>query len=201
MLEKPQKVLPKRPERVGRKVRRRGGVGLVACCDIVFAVQGASFALTETRLGLIPATIGPYVVAAIGERAARRYFLTAEAFTAAEAHRIGLVHEICKADQLPILVSQLIDTLVACGPNALTAAKDLIWRVGILDVRTHVWIDLQRRLMHERNVRIDFADATGSSARTIQWARCDRRPSTWMTQPVTARKVFEVISRYFLLRR
>jgi methylglutaconyl-CoA hydratase len=107
-----------------------GGVGLVACCDIVFAVEKANFALTETRLGLIPATIGPYVLAAIGERAARRYFLSAEAFTAHEAHRIGLVHEICKADQLPVLVSQMVDTLVACGPAAMRQAKELIWRVG-----------------------------------------------------------------------
>lgn len=107
-----------------------GGVGLVACCDIVFAFEKASFALTETRLGLIPATIGPYVAAAIGERAARRYFLSAEAFTAQEAHRIGLVHEVCKAEQLPVLVSQMVDTLVACGPAAMRQAKDLIWRVG-----------------------------------------------------------------------
>ena len=127
-----------------------GGVGLVACCDMVFAVEKASFALTETRLGLIPATIGPYVVAAIGERAARRYFLTAEAFTAAEARRIGLVHEVCKADQLPIVVAQVIDTLVACGPNALAAAKDLIWRVGSGAVDAAMIADTARRIAEIR---------------------------------------------------
>lgn len=127
-----------------------GGVGLVACCDIAFAVEKASFALTETRLGLIPATIGPYVAAAIGERAARRYFLTAEAFTAAEAHRIGLVHEVCKADHLPILVAQVIDTLVACGPNALAAAKDLIWRVGRAPVDAGMIADTARRIAEIR---------------------------------------------------
>src|ERR1700693_972332 len=71
-----------------------GGVGLVACCDIAVAAQAASFSLSEAKLGLIPAVISPYVVAAIGERAARRYFLTAERFEAAEAWRLGLVHEI-----------------------------------------------------------------------------------------------------------
>src|SRR5258707_8095184 len=71
-----------------------GGVGLVACCDIAVAAQSASFALSEAKLGLIPAVVAPYVVAAIGERAARRYFLTAERFDAAEAWRIGLVHEL-----------------------------------------------------------------------------------------------------------
>ncbi len=74
-----------------------GGVGLVACCDIAFAAHDATFSLSETKLGLIPATIGPYVVEAMGARHARRYFLSAERFTAAEAFRIGLVHDICPA--------------------------------------------------------------------------------------------------------
>jgi methylglutaconyl-CoA hydratase len=127
-----------------------GGVGLVACCDIVLAVEKATFALTETRLGLIPATIGPYVAAAIGERNARRYFLTAEAFTAHEAHRIGLVHEVCKAEQLSTLLSQVIDTLVACGPNALTAAKNLIWRVGRGPVDAEMIADTAKRIAEIR---------------------------------------------------
>lgn len=128
-----------------------GGVGLVACCDIVFAFEKATFALTETRLGLIPATIGPYVVAAIGERAARRYFLSAEAFTAREAHRIGLVHEVvAKLEQLPVLVSQMIDTLVACGPSAMTAAKDLIWRVGRAPIDAEMIADTARRIAEIR---------------------------------------------------
>src|ERR1700747_382507 len=77
-----------------------GGVGLVACCDIAFAALEATFALSEARLGVIPATIGPYVVEAIGARQARRYFLTSERFTAAEAFRIGLVHDLCPIAEL-----------------------------------------------------------------------------------------------------
>ena len=75
-----------------------GGVGLVACCDIAFAAHDATFSLSEAKLGLIPATIAPYVVEAIGARQARRYFLSAERFTAAEAFRIGLVHDIHPLD-------------------------------------------------------------------------------------------------------
>src|SRR5207342_2836041 len=76
-----------------------GGVGLVACCDIAVAVHTATFSLSEARLGLIPAVISPYVIAAIGERAARRYFLTAERFEAAEAWRLGLVHELVQNEE------------------------------------------------------------------------------------------------------
>src|SRR5688500_13798458 len=75
-----------------------GGVGLVACCDVAVASQAASFALSEARLGLIPAVISPYVIAAIGERAARRYFVSAERFAAAEAWRLGLVHELASTE-------------------------------------------------------------------------------------------------------
>lgn len=103
-----------------------GGCGLVACCDIALAAERASFAISETRLGLIPAVISPYVVAAIGERNARRYFLTAESFDARAAEQLGLVHGVFKADQLQAGVDQLCDVLVANGPAAMRAAKDLI---------------------------------------------------------------------------
>ena len=89
-----------------------GGVGLVACCDIAIASDAASFSLSEVRLGLIPAVISPYVVAAIGERAARRYFLTAERFDADEALRIGLVHQVVPADQLDSAVDDHPDPAV-----------------------------------------------------------------------------------------
>jgi methylglutaconyl-CoA hydratase len=111
-----------------------GGCGLVACCDIALAAERASFAISEVRLGLIPAVISPYVVAAIGERAARRYFLTAESFDAREAERIGLVHGVFKAEHLAIAVSQLCDILVANGPQALAAAKRMIRRVARVPV-------------------------------------------------------------------
>ncbi len=107
-----------------------GGVGLVACCDVAICADGASFALTETRLGLIPAVIGPYVVAAIGARAARRYCLTAERFDAAEALRLGLVHQVVPADALAAAGEKIVATLLACAPNALREAKALVRRVA-----------------------------------------------------------------------
>src|SRR6185437_9086865 len=99
-----------------------GGVGLVAACDIAIAVPEATFALSEARLGLIPATISPYVMEAIGAREARRYFLTAERFDAAQALRIGLVHEVVAADALDALIA----LLRAAGPVAQLECKALI---------------------------------------------------------------------------
>ena len=107
-----------------------GGVGLVACCDIAIASDAASFSLSEVRLGLIPAVISPYIVAAIGERAARRYFLTAERFGADEALRIGLVHQVVPADQLDSAVDAILTRLSEGGPAAQRAAKDLIFAVA-----------------------------------------------------------------------
>jgi methylglutaconyl-CoA hydratase len=103
-----------------------GGVGLVACCDIAIAVQEAMFAFSEVKLGLIPATIGPYVVEAVGARHARRYFLTGERFTAAEAWRIGLLHDIVPTGDLDARVSEVIDLLMQAGPNAQAEAKVLV---------------------------------------------------------------------------
>jgi methylglutaconyl-CoA hydratase len=103
-----------------------GGVGLVSACDIAVSVPEATFALTEAKLGLIPATIGPYVMEAIGPRQARRYFLTAERFDAAQALRIGLVHEIVAADALDARIEALIATLRAAGPAAQFECKALI---------------------------------------------------------------------------
>jgi methylglutaconyl-CoA hydratase len=104
-----------------------GGVGLVACCDIAVASLRATFALSEARLGLIPAVISPYVVGAIGPRAARRYFLTAEAMDASEAWRLGLVHEIAQDDEdLDEKVGGFVDALLACGPVAQAESKSLI---------------------------------------------------------------------------
>ncbi|HYG91632.1 MAG TPA: enoyl-CoA hydratase/isomerase family protein [Azospirillum sp.] len=103
-----------------------GGVGLVAACDIAVCADAASFALTEVKLGLIPAVISPYVVAAMGERACRRYFLTAERFSAAEALRLGLVHEVVSADQLDAAAEAMVAKLLDGAPAAQGAAKDLI---------------------------------------------------------------------------
>jgi len=107
-----------------------GGVGLVACCDIAIAAEEATFALSEARLGLIPATIGPYVVAAIGRRAARRYFLTAERFGAADALAVGLVHAVVPAAGLDARVREIVDQLQAAGPRAQAESKALIRAVA-----------------------------------------------------------------------
>jgi len=103
-----------------------GGAGLVACCDIAIAAQEATFAFSEGKLGLIPATIGPYVVEAIGARQARRYFLTAERFTAAEAFRIGLVHDIVPAADLDARINEVLGALLLVGPRAHMECKALV---------------------------------------------------------------------------
>ena len=100
-----------------------GGVGLLSCCDIVAAVETAVFALSEVKLGLVPAVISPYVVRAIGPRAARRYFQSAERFDTREAHRIGLVHEIVMSDAG---LETIIDSLLTGGPNAQRISKKLV---------------------------------------------------------------------------
>ena len=104
-----------------------GGVGLVSCCDLVLATERASFCLSEVKLGIIPVVIAPYVIAAIGARACRRYFQTAENFDACEACRLGLVHEVVE-DQAALLErsAQLAGQLLKNGPSAMTEAKRMI---------------------------------------------------------------------------
>ncbi len=128
-----------------------GGVGLVACCDIAIAVSNAAFALTEVKLGLIPATISPYVVAAIGPRAARRYFLTAERIDAPTAKDIGLLHEVVD-DQaaLAALCNKLIATILANGPEAVAASKALIFAVTGVAVDDALQADTARRIAERR---------------------------------------------------
>lgn len=106
-----------------------GGVGLVACCDIAIGVPEAKFGLTESKLGLLPAVISPYVIAAIGPRQARRWFATAEIFDAATALDIGLLHQVVEADALDAAVQRQIDLLLKAGPHAAAAAKQLVARV------------------------------------------------------------------------
>ncbi|MFT4065878.1 enoyl-CoA hydratase/isomerase family protein [Paraburkholderia sp.] len=107
-----------------------GGMGLIAACDIVVAVDSAHFCLSEARLGLIPATIAPYVIRALGEQASRRYFVTAEAFDCASALRLGLVSEAVGAEQLDATVAKLAQTLCANGPRAVRACKRLVQDVA-----------------------------------------------------------------------
>jgi methylglutaconyl-CoA hydratase len=107
-----------------------GAVGLVSCCDMAVAASAASFSLSEVKIGLVPATISPYVIAAIGQRAARRYFVTAERFDAHRALQLGLVNEVVDAEQLDQEIDRLINTLLANGPAAVTAAKQLVFDVA-----------------------------------------------------------------------
>ena len=107
-----------------------GAVGLVACCDLAVALDIAKFSLSEVRLGLVPAVISPYVVRAIGAREARRWFLTADAFDAATAQRIGLVHEVAGIAGLDHAVTRQVESLLRAGPQALAAAKRLVHRLS-----------------------------------------------------------------------
>jgi methylglutaconyl-CoA hydratase len=123
-----------------------GGVGLVACCDIAIAAQEATFSFSETKLGLIPATISPYIIEAIGARQARRYFLTAERFSAAEAFRIGLVHDIVPLDELDARINELLGALLVAGPKAQAAAKALIGAVAHRPIDNAVVADTAQRI-------------------------------------------------------
>jgi methylglutaconyl-CoA hydratase len=103
-----------------------GGMGLVAACDIAVSVDTAWYCLSEVKIGLIPATISPYVLRAMGARAAQRWFLTAERFSAAEAHRIGFVHEVVATDALDAKVAELVKAFTGASPAAVRACKQLI---------------------------------------------------------------------------
>jgi len=131
-----------------------GGVGLVACCDIAICTTQAVFALTEAKLGLIPAAISPYVVAAIGERAARRYFVTAERFDSAEAFRLGLVHDIA-ADEAALddKIGEIVDAILACGPVAQREAKELVRAVANRPVTSELIQDTAERIAKLRASR------------------------------------------------
>lgn len=113
-----------------RGAARGGGVGLVAACDIAIAERGATFRLSEVKLGIIPAMIGPYVVAAMGRHQAHRYMLSGEEFDSAEAFRIGLVHDICEEPELNALVGRMLAHLYSSGPKAVVAIKKLIPEVA-----------------------------------------------------------------------
>ncbi|MEZ0262541.1 MAG: enoyl-CoA hydratase/isomerase family protein [Alphaproteobacteria bacterium] len=103
-----------------------GGVGLTACCDIAIAEQGAQFCLSEVRIGLIPSIIAPYVINAMGERMARRYFMTAERFSADEAHRIGFVHEVAETGKSDEVADKIITAILDGAPQAQGRGKKLM---------------------------------------------------------------------------
>ena len=123
-----------------------GGVGLAAACDIVVAAEGVQFCLSEARLGLLPATIAPYVVRALGEQAARRYFTTAERFDAARARSLGFAHEVVPVDALDAKVDEVVAALVANGPAAVRACKTLVQDVAGRTIDDTLRADTARRI-------------------------------------------------------
>jgi methylglutaconyl-CoA hydratase len=123
-----------------------GGVGLAAACDIVVASDAVSFCLSDAKLGLIPGTISPYVIKAMGEQAARRYFLTAERFDAPEAHRIGFAHEVVAPDALDTTVAGIVKSLVTNSPNAVVEAKKLVREVVGQPVLDALLLDTAKRI-------------------------------------------------------
>jgi methylglutaconyl-CoA hydratase len=127
-----------------------GGMGLVAACDIVVAVDGANFCLSEVKLGLIPATISPYVIKAMGDQASRRYFLTAERFDAREGRRLGLVHEVVPAEQLDGTVTGIVKALVNNSPNAVREAKKLVRDIAGLPIDDVLLADTAGRIANIR---------------------------------------------------
>lgn len=127
-----------------------GGVGLVACCDIAVGESSAIFALSEARLGLIPATIAPYVVDAIGARAARRYFLSGERFAAPEAFRLGLLHDLAPLPELDARINEILGALVTAGPAAQAECKALIRAVARRPADAAMIADTARRIARVR---------------------------------------------------
>jgi methylglutaconyl-CoA hydratase len=150
-----------------------GGVGLAACCDIVLASSLAKFATTEVRLGLIPAVISPYVIAAIGARQARRYFLTADIMPAETAHRIGLVHELAAPDALDARAEAIIDTLLQQAPGAQAEAKALVF---LCEGRA-----TDDALQEETALRIARRRATAEGREGLQ-AFLEKRAPAWQSQ-------------------
>ncbi|HLI67620.1 MAG TPA: enoyl-CoA hydratase-related protein [Caulobacteraceae bacterium] len=128
-----------------------GGVGLVAACDVAIATKNARFAFSEVKLGLVPATISPYVIAAIGPRRARGLFASARAFDAAFAEKIGLVDDVvADAAALEAAQARMADEIRACGPNAVAAAKSLVAHVAGQPIDEVVMAETARRIAHAR---------------------------------------------------
>lgn len=123
-----------------------GGVGLASVCDVLVAAEGVHFCLSEAKLGLLPATIGPYVIKAMGEQAARRWFVTAERFSATRAAAFGFVHEVVDADQLDARVDEIVAALVANGPQAVKACKRLVQDLASRPIDDALRADTARRI-------------------------------------------------------
>jgi len=151
---------------------RGGGVGLVSACDIAIAERGATFRLSEVKLGIIPAMISPYVVGAIGPRHAHRYMLSGEEFDSAEAYRIGLVHDICEEPELNALVGRMLAHLYSSGPAAMVAVKKLIPEVAGARIDNALMEKVSQRIAE---VRITREAQEGLSA------FLEKRKTAWST--------------------
>jgi methylglutaconyl-CoA hydratase len=132
-----------------------GGMGLAACCDVLVAARDMHFCLSEARIGLLPATIGPYVVRGLGEQAARRYFITGEKFDALKARDLGFVHEVVQTDQLSFQsdaslldskVNEIVGALVSNGPAAVKACKRLVKDIAGRDITSELRAETARRI-------------------------------------------------------
>jgi len=150
-----------------------GGMGLVAACDIAVAAGTANFCLSETRLGLIPATISPYVIRAMGEQAARRYALTAERFDAAEALRIGFVHAVVAAEDLDARIVEILRALMQTSATAVAEAKRLVREVAGRPVDGQLAADTAERI-----AAIRASDDGREGVRAF----LDKRKPRWVTE-------------------
>ncbi len=149
-----------------------GGVGLIACCDHAIGIPEAKFALSEVKLGLVPAVISPYVVAAIGARHARRMFISGEVFDGTEAHRIGLLHELAPATELDAAVERALHFLAKGGPIAQREAKLLALRAAGMTPESQLQADTQNAALIARlRVSAEGQDGLG--------AFLDKRPPRW----------------------
>jgi methylglutaconyl-CoA hydratase len=148
-----------------------GGVGLAAVCDILVASDAAGFCLSEARVGLLPATISPYVIRALGEQASRRYFVTAERISAVQAQSLGFVHAVCLAEEIDAKVNEILTAIVANSPMAVRACKELVQEVA------HRPIDAQLRDTTARRIADIRASAEGREG--VQSFLQKRKPS-WL---------------------
>jgi len=157
-----------------------GGVGLVACCDIAIGVQGAKFSLSEVKLGLVPAVISPYVIAAIGARHARRLFVSGEIFEAEHAARIGLLHEAVAPDELDAAIERVVHWLGKGGPIAQREAKALALRIGGMDADSAATTDrLNAELIARLRVSEEGQHGLGAflDKRAPHWVAAERERS------------------------
>ena len=155
-----------------RGAARGGGVGLVSACDIAIAERGATFRLSEVKLGIIPAMISPFVIGAIGRRQSHRYMISGEEFDAAEAYRIGLLHDICEEPDLNERVGRMLGSLHSSGPQAIAAIKKLIPEVA--------GERIDDKLMEEVSQRIAAVRVTAEAQEGLS-AFLEKRKTAWST--------------------